>query len=83
METITVSKEHPPRDAGITPVADIAANQPVHTSESDTGDGKEPETKEEQQEGSGEEEPVQSEQTRVEELEQQPPRPEADKEIDT
>ena len=82
-ETTIVSEKQLPREAEIT--TDVAANQPVDTGESDTSDGKEPGTEEEQQEpeGSGEEEPVQSEQTRVEEPEQQPPRPEADKEIDT
>ena len=64
---------------------DVAATQPVETGESDTGNGQEPGTEEEQREpeGSREEEPVQQEQTRVDEPEQQPPRPEADREAGT
>ena len=60
----------------------MTATQPVDTNERDTGDGQEPGTEEEQREpeGSREEEPVKQEQTRVDEPEQQPPRPEADKE---
>ena len=62
-----------------------AVQQLVVTGESDTGDGKEPEAEEEQREpkGCGEEEPVQQEQTRVDEPEQQPPRPAIDKEAGT
>ena len=60
----------------------MAANQSVDNGESDNGDGKDPGMEEEQREpeGSGEEELVQQEQTRVQEPEQQPSRPEADKE---
>ena len=63
----------------------MAATQPVETGESDTGNGQEPGTEEEElePEGSKEEEPVQQEQTRVDEPEQQPPRPEAEKEAGT
>ena len=46
VETTTVSEEQPPRDVGITTTTDVAADQPVDTGESDTGDGKEPETEE-------------------------------------
>ena len=60
---------------------DVAATQPVDTSESDTGNGQKPGTEEEQREpeGSVEEESVQHEQTSGDKLEQQPPRSEADK----
>ena len=66
-ETTPVSEEQPPRDAGVTTIADVAADHPV-----DTDDGKYPETEEEEQEseGSREGEPIQQGQTRVEEPEQ-------------
>ena len=65
-KTTLVSGEQPPRDVGVTTTADVAADHPV-----DTGDVKDPETEEEQQEpeGSREGEPVQQGQTRVEETE--------------
>ena len=61
---------------------DVVATELVDTGESDTGSGQEPGTEEGQREleGSGEEDPVEQEQTRVDEPEQQPPRPEADRE---
>ena len=81
-EMIVVSKEQLPREAGIT--KDVAATQPVDTGESDTGNGQEPGMEEEERETEGSrEEPVQQEQTRVDEPEQQPPRPEADREAGT
>ena len=62
------SKEQLSRDVGI--AAYVATNQPVDTGETDTGDGQEPEIEEEQREPEGrrEEEPVQPEHTRVDEL---------------
>ena len=64
---------------------EVAATQPVDTGESDTRNGQDPGTEEEQREpeGCGEEELVQQEKTRVDEPEQQPPRPEADREAGT
>ena len=64
---------------------DVTATQPVDTGESDTGNGQELGTEEEQWEleGRGEEEHVQQEKTRVDEPEQQPPRPETEREAGT
>ena len=63
----------------------MAATQPVETGESETGNGKEPGTKEEKRkpEGIGEEAPVQQEQTSIDEPEQQPPQPETEAETCT
>ena len=82
-ETTAISEEQLHREAGTT--KDVATNQPVDTGESDTNDGQDPGTEEEQREleGSREEEPLQQGQTRVDELKQQPSRPEADKEKGT
>ena len=53
---------------------EIAANRPVETGESDTGNGLEPGMEDEQREPgrSGEEAPVQQERARADELGQQP-----------
>ena len=58
-ETTANVEEQLTKEAGTT--EDVAATQPVDTGESDTGDGQEPGTKEEEREpkGSGEEESVQ------------------------
>ena len=63
----------------------MAATQPVETGESETGNGKEPGTKEEKRkpEGSGEKALVQQEQSRIDEPEQQPPQPETERETGT
>ena len=63
----------------------MAATQPVDIGESDTGNGQEHGTEEEQREpeGIGEEAPVQQEQTSIDEPEQQPPQPETNRETGT
>ena len=82
-ETTAISDEQLPREAET--IEDVVVTQPVDTNERDTGDGQEPGTEEEQREpeGSREEEPVKQEQTRMDEPEQQSPRPEADREAGT
>ena len=64
---------------------EIAANRPVETGESDTGNRSEPGMEEEQGEPgrSGEEAPVQQEQAKADELEQQPIQPEIGRETGT
>ena len=63
----------------------MVATQPVETGESDIGDGPKPGMEEEQREpeGSGEEAPMQQEQTQVDKPEQQPLQPETEREAGT
>ena len=71
-ETTVLTEEQLQANAGTE--AEIAANRPVETGESDTGNGLEPEMEDEQREPgrSGEEAPVQQERARADELGQQP-----------
>ena len=64
---------------------ELAANRPVETGESDTGNRSEPEMEEKQDEPgrSGEEAPVQQEQAKADEPEQQPIQPEIGRETGT
>ena len=60
---------------------EVAANRPVETGESDTGNGSEPRMEDEQSESgrSGEEAPVQQERAKADEPEQQPIQPEIER----
>ena len=82
-ETTALTEEQLQENVGTE--EEVAATQPVETGESDTGNGPEPGMEEEQREpeGSGEEAPVQREQTRVDEPEQQPLQPETERETGT
>ena len=82
-ETIALTEEQLQANDGTK--GEVAANQPVETGESDTGNGPEPGMEEEQREpeGSGEEASVQQERTRVDEPEQQPIQPEIERETGT